>query len=190
MRIGYALIIAVPMLFAGLWLASWVIAPFVGYELYCKGSYHNPDYCTRYDLVTFLFWNTADFFESAGIMFTVVATVFIAYFTFTLRNATTKLGTVTNKQATISRLVVETARASERPYVKMSHMPPGLKFSKEGDDLGWVTMNVKNFGRTPASITDAHIRIFVWSRRTDLPLEPEYQRGIGHQRPTSRVLKE
>ena len=53
---------------------------------------------------------------------------------------------------------LETAKSlklSERAYVKMSHMPPGLAF----DPLGGVAvqMRVKNFGSTPARVSDVRI---------------------------------
>lgn len=60
---------------------------------------------------------------------------------------------------------------SERAYVKMSHVPPGLIF-QENQTVNWceVTVKVENGGRTPAKVTD--VRLTAWVRAWEDPLPP------------------
>jgi hypothetical protein len=68
----------------------------------------------------------------------------------------------------------------ERAYVKLSHPPPGIE-PQLGTDLVRLQISVKNFGRTPAQITDIVLNPLVLSGNQPLPREPVYTRRDGGQ---------
>lgn len=61
-----------------------------------------------------------------------------------------------------------TARSELRAYVKMSHVPPGL----DTDEFK-ITIRVKNFGKTPARVTNLLIKSSILAATATLP-EPDY----------------
>jgi hypothetical protein len=66
----------------------------------------------------------------------------------------------------------------ERAYVKMSHDPPGLNFEKPIGAF-WLRSNIKNYGRTPARISDVLITFKILPSSDSLPRIPEYQKLPG-----------
>ena len=64
------------------------------------------------------------------------------------------------------------ARAVERAYVKMSHLPPGVTFNDRGKAA--VTIQVINRGRTPAYVTDVRLSPMVLPQTEGLPSLPRY----------------
>lgn len=68
------------------------------------------------------------------------------------------------------------ARAVERAYVKMSHLPPGVIF--QGGKAA-VTIQVNNRGRTPAYVTDVRLSPMVLPRGEALPQRPRYKAPDG-----------
>ena len=77
-------------------------------------------------------------------------------------------------QAWILRRTVNTSRASERAYVTMSHEAPGVVFETEG--LFYLTIKIKNYGRTPAKVTDALLKPVILPPGEKLPPRPNYIR--------------
>jgi 4-amino-4-deoxy-L-arabinose transferase-like glycosyltransferase len=69
------------------------------------------------------------------------------------------------------------ARAVERAYVKMSHLPPGVAFQEGGKAK--VTIQVNNRGRTPAYVTDVRLSTVVLPRGEALPQRPRYKAPDG-----------
>jgi len=65
---------------------------------------------------------------------------------------TKTLALAAQSSADAAKTQAEALMASERAYVRMSHMPPGLHI--EPDGYAWVVQQLKNVGRTPARITD------------------------------------
>lgn len=67
----------------------------------------------------------------------------------------------------------ENQRVIERAYVKMSHDLPGMMFSEEDQDsvlrICWVEMKIKNFGKTPARVTDVVMEIIPTEQSAKLP---------------------
>lgn len=103
---------------------------------------------------------------------TAVATVLIAAFTVVLAVAT--------------RRIYRHTVASERAYVTMSHIsPPGLCI-KDGTSQVWVTIQVKNSGRTPATISNLVIKVKVLQSGTLLPESPDY--GREQDEPTAKAF--
>jgi hypothetical protein len=70
---------------------------------------------------------------------------------------------------------VDSIKTSERAYVKMSHLPPGIVFRDTGV---YVHLNVQNFGHTPARVTDVVVAIHSLPQTSDLPVKPDYS-GLG-----------
>jgi hypothetical protein len=82
---------------------------------------------------------------------TVLATIAIAAFTFALKRSTDKLWAETR---TASKIALEHAKAltlSERAYVKISHNSSNLIC--EAFEFKAI-FDIKNYGRTPATVTD------------------------------------
>ena len=77
-------------------------------------------------------------------------------------------------QAWILRRTVNTSRASERAYVTMSHEAPGVVFETEG--LFYLTIKIKNYGRTPAKVTDTLLKPVILPPGEKLPPKPNYIR--------------
>ena len=65
-------------------------------------------------------------------------------------------------------------RLAERAYVKMSHVPPGVRWIKEHPELCEVEVEIKNYGRTPANVTDARIGAALLENGKPLPDEFPY----------------
>jgi hypothetical protein len=68
----------------------------------------------------------------------------------------------------------------ERAYVKLSHPPPGIEPELK-TDLFRLTISVKNFGRTPARVTDVVLSLLVLPSNQSLPEQPVYTRRDGGQ---------
>jgi hypothetical protein len=81
----------------------------------------------------------------------------------------------------------KTAVAAERAYVTIAHMSPGLDIQKDekGASWGWVTVRVKNFGRTPARVTDVLLKPIILPKDEILPDIPNYAR----KRETRKIPK-
>jgi hypothetical protein len=120
----------------------------------------------------------------------IVLTAAIALFTATLWRSTDAMQRIAQQQlADMKRSLAigeETARAArnqseailrtERAYVKMSPMKPGIKFHPSGQGFE-IALEIKNWGRTPATVTDAVVNELVLSMREVLPEVPRYMRG-------------
>lgn len=92
----------------------------------------------------------------------VAVTGALAFFTYFLWGATKKL-------------VQETtgiARTELRAYVKMSHIDPGLNIV--GPSKITVTAHIKNYGRTPANVTDVLLKLHGVPKGESLADAPEY----------------
>ena len=63
-------------------------------------------------------------------------------------------------------------RKVERAYVKISHPSPGVTLDSSGHI--WVTVSIKNHGRTPARVTDVVIKPVVVLHGDQLPTVPDY----------------
>ena len=93
----------------------------------------------------------ADWFTAAG-------TAAIALFSVTLWR--------------VNRRQVLDARVIQRAYVKISHSPPGVAVDKSGNF--WHEASIKNFGQTPARVTDVVMKQVVVPHNEPLPVTPDY----------------
>jgi len=114
------------------------------------------------------------------------AAVVIAIFTFTLWRATTQLWRAADRQIDVAKTAAGAARNSasaalrqadtltsaERAYVKMS---PKGDFEPAGAGRIKLTIEVKNFGRTPAYVTDLIVNVMQRDVGAPLPDLPNYQ---------------
>jgi hypothetical protein len=96
-------------------------------------------------------------------IFVGIGTLIIAAFTWRLWAATSGLW--------------HHARAVERAYVKISHLPPGVSFNENGRAV--VTIQVINRGHTPAYVTDVRLSPIVMSKEEMLAVRPRYQPPSG-----------
>ncbi len=124
------------------------------YKSYCESAQANQKYCVVYETTAAL----ASFFDSN--MITAIATAFIALFTVALfLNAKNQLAH---------------NRSVQRAYVKMSHTPPGIEV-KGDTGLIYINMGIKNYGNTPAEVTDIFFKPAVISpKHAPLPKDPDY----------------
>ena len=76
--------------------------------------------------------------------------------------------------------------ASERAYVKLSHRAPGVDWLSNTSCV--VRLRVKNFGATPADVTDVLMAHRVVSANGDLPEEPPYGSGEPDRMPEQFFL--
>jgi len=103
---------------------------------------------------------------------TVIVTVVLVIVTALLARYTARLWRATKDLVAESG---DTARKELRAYVKMSHSPPGLTF-ETSNGVFRITIQVKNFGRTPARITNSLIKHLILSSNGLLPDIPDYGR--------------
>ncbi len=97
------------------------------------------------------------------------ATIALAFITFFLAIFTGKLWGATKKLVASGE---NTARTELRAYVKMSHLESGLDIDSSG--MCRMTVQVKNYGRTPAEVTDILLRTHILAKDESLPEIPDY----------------
>ncbi|MCH8096877.1 MAG: hypothetical protein IID53_07345 [Proteobacteria bacterium] len=102
----------------------------------------------------------------------------IAVFTIVLAFSTIGLWISTHRMA-------RHGVASERAYITMSHRPPGLLLHGLSGQMQ-VTIQVRNAGRTPATISNLVISVKVLPNGTPLPEEPDY--GQEQDEPTAKAF--
>lgn len=132
-----------------------------------------------------LSYRAAGLIEGNDKLVLAAGTIAIAAFTYTLWRSTERLWRAGEQQIALAQSTAETTRqaldhtrTAERAYVKMSHVAPGLVFETDGTVR--VTVQTKNFGRTPANVTDVILTPFVLRPGMTLPERPPYQGTQGH----------
>jgi hypothetical protein len=76
------------------------------------------------------------------------------------------------------RRTVSAFIGSERAFVKMSHPSPGI-VPHADTGLFWFEIEIKNFGRTPATVSDVLLNRLVLPSGSALPDIPPYERQSG-----------
>ena len=71
-------------------------------------------------------------------------------------------------------------RKVERAYVKISHPSPGIRQLNSDGNI-WLTVSIKNYGRTPATVTNVVIKPIVV--RYGDPLQPQPDYTVRHEDP-------
>jgi hypothetical protein len=96
-------------------------------------------------------------------------TVALAFITTVLAAFTWKLWRSTSDLVERSE---RSTHASERAYIKLSPKPPGLQFGTNGNAT--IATEIKNFGRTPGSVTYCSLWLRMKLRADDFPANPAY----------------
>jgi len=94
-----------------------------------------------------------------------------------MRQATTDAGSAAEAAKASAEAAIKQAEsivASDRAYVKMSHSPPGREVSPGPSSKYGVQIEVKNLGRTPATVTGMVLIPLVLPNTTSLPTIPDY----------------
>jgi len=125
--------------------------------------------------------NFGEWIDAHHAALTLLATLFIAAFTGTLWWSTRQLWKAGERQIALAKLTSEATqtvlgqtRVIERAYVKLSHEPPGVGFERM-DMTIHVKLRVKNFGRTPAQVTDVILRPVILAPAERLPAVLSYR---------------
>ena len=106
-------------------------------------------------------------------MIAAVATIAIAWFTWTLRQSTEKMWLETKKAADAAMLNAQAAVAIELPIIKASPDKLGGTVLKQGNQIEHVSVNFvtfSNVGRTKAFPVELRYGFAIGM----LPKEPEY----------------
>lgn len=74
--------------------------------------------------------------------------------------------------ALATKLQSETIMRAERAYVKMSHKPPGVQVDSS---TYYVVMQIKNWGDTPARITETLVKFDIRQKDDPPPSTPDYK---------------
>src|SRR5215831_9352254 len=111
-----------------------------------------PSYPTAFSQL----WENIRNIDASGV--SAAATVAIAVFSLTL-------WLVNRRQGSDARVI-------QRAYVKISHSSPGVEVGKSGNF--WLQVSVKNFGQTPARVTDIVMKPAVVAHGELLPTIPDY----------------
>lgn len=120
-------------------------------------------HCTKQHVASFVLFKVKNALSDWQPVLVALGTLAIAAFTWRLWVATAGLW--------------RHARAVERAYVKMSHLPPGIVLQEGGKAR--VTIQVNNRGRTPAYVTDVRLSPVVLPRGEGLPQRPRYKAPDG-----------
>lgn len=161
------------LLATALWAIYSVLQldPSAYYQVCETNQYTEHERCTPHHLLYVILWYIGYVVNPTTI--TAYATAAIAGFTYTL-------WTSTRDQLIHNRRV-------ERAYVKLSHRSPGITVHT-GTELFEVINVVKNFGQTPAEITDVVLSPLVLPAGQRLPSEPTYRRNDGGHAPQSFLV--
>ena len=151
---------------AALWLVSFIFG--LSHEICPQGSGAQNGNCPRYNLLFFSLWHLTEITNWLSPALTALATIAVGYFTWTLWQSNEAAGKLAERGQ-------EHFRVTERAYVKMSHFSPGIEFVQNMGAIHIITsIRVKNFGHTPAHVTDVYVGSLITAVGAGLPDIPEY----------------
>ncbi len=84
----------------------------------------------------------------------------------------------TGDAATAAITAASHVKTAERAFVKMSGVAPGID-PADKSGLFWINVAIKNFGRTPATVSDVVLNYVLLPHGISLPQEPTYERQDG-----------
>ena len=133
---------------------------------------------------------TWDWFTHDGVVFFTAALCFIAgvqafLFVWQLRSIQRTIKPAEDA-AKAAAMQSEAIIRAERAYVTMSHNAPGIFISE--DRRVEISVDVKNFGRTPARITDVLLSTMIIERNQTLPSRPIYTLPANKVLPTAFLV--
>ena len=162
----------------------------------CQGTKLGQENCAPYNLAPFVLIQIREALHSIEGVMTALATVAIAWFTWTLRQSTEKMWLETKKAADAADLSAKAVTIVEFPIIRTAWIGPNLLAVEEmpvhGDDYHGILnqgpptkfsviadIEYRNYGRSPAFPIEMLIRYFVGNK---LPENPTY-RSHGHTSP-------
>jgi len=121
-----------------------------------------------------------------GLLATAIITAWLALRSLNIIRIQADAGT---NAANAALATAKSLITSERAYVKMSHVEPGVVFG-ENPTVRWceVTVRVENGGRTPAKVTDARLTAWVRDWEEPLPRTPDIREQSGDSVPNAFLL--
>jgi hypothetical protein len=188
-------IVLIAFFVSAIWIAVLALRsdPSAYYQI-CEADQRGSEHCTAHDLLYVGFWYIGYVFNAATI--TAIATGFIAWFTWTLRESTEKMWIETKKAADAAALSARAAVAIESPFIRVNAPDELTKVECIEDDRGGLIWDVetptlpefsriyelkfRNIGRTTATPIKLELG---WKVALPLPAEePIYtwSRGCDH----------
>ena len=136
-------------------------------------------------------WAFWMFVASAGSVVVATTAVILVYRTLSEARKTTEAVIETNKEAArAAKAAADTVglmQRAERAYVTISHKPPGLDF-QDLDGHAKVIVDVKNCGRTPATVTAVHLELQKFGVENPPPDHPVYHPHERHSKAGSFLV--
>lgn len=145
-----------------IWILWWGSSGFILEHKICGNGPEQND-CSVYDVFSYSAWRLARAANDWSALIAALATIAIAGLA-----GTTYL--INRDQLSHNRLV-------ERAYVKMSHRPPGVRFGAEPSID--ISIEVKNFGNTPVTVTELVVNCWFSNINTALPEQAVYEPMVG-----------
>jgi hypothetical protein len=119
----------------------------------CETSREGAKECAKYGLASFALHEIGAALDSNNGLITAIATVFIAWFTFSLRRSTDKLWNAGERQIALARESADIARqamvAGERAFVFANGIAPFFSPGEDGNLYWRFRPKWKNSGDTP-----------------------------------------
>ncbi len=148
----------------------WVSSGYPTDEQICKPPPEDYD-CSDYNILFAFAAHALDIFNYYG---TAIATGVIAWFTIVL--------------VRVGRSADKNFKVSERAYVKISHIAPGIYWEApqvtdvlyHADTAEYrmrIELQIKNFGKTPAEVVDVCMARSIVTKGENLPAVPDYSTG-------------
>ncbi len=128
-------------------------------EICSTAKNSNEENCATHNIALVAIHWVGEFLESRGEAVIAVATLVVAFFTFTLWRATAKLWVAGENQLAIARTVADAAKKSAdasllslRPWLTCKTEIAGpLTYNEDGDARFQFVFEIKNVGHTPAT---------------------------------------
>src|ERR1700674_1364911 len=144
-------------------------------QMYCEqNNQGGQQYCPTYGIaISFL-----SLLKQYDVVVTAIATAFIAYFTYTLKNVTAQLFSTSDEAAKAAtkqaKLAEDAFTKLERPYLFIFG---ASKITQELDGIPFVSYSVANYGKTPAVIKHASAAIST-GLEPDIPLRLDHTHNL------------
>jgi hypothetical protein len=139
----------------------WFVADPQTYHQVCETNQQTgKESCAPHNVFYVVSWYAGYWLTASAAAITALATGFIAWFTWTLRQSTEKMWVETQKAADASKQSADVAERAltelEAPFIAVEIAENGIirKFSGMGHDFQAIRFCVVNYGRTPAQLIE------------------------------------
>jgi hypothetical protein len=172
---------------AAILISGTILALFLGliptYAQICEIDERKHESCPYYNIALFSLIKITKFFDEHGGALTAVATIAIAWFTLSLRDATAEQGRLTQQSIDLTRAEFELARAefiaSHRPQLKIHFVrivSGGRMRRPIVDQPIRVKFEIINIGTSEATVLKSAVYL-AYSTQFDLPSLPDVPRN-------------